>query len=134
MSSTLFKMWLAKTFITLISQLQRLIHFDYFWADINECVESVDHTNNPCDSNSICINTAGSFHCSCRKGYSGDGRKDGKGCIQRRLLPVIIIIGNIICQPQNKNQFFQVIFTLYILDFCNNKNLYIGMIDECQWN
>ncbi|KAH6801412.1 hypothetical protein C2S52_001876 [Perilla frutescens var. hirtella] len=60
--------------------------------DINECG---DPTMNPCDSNSICINTLGSVICSCRKGYDGDGRKDGSGCSQ---LPpsktkIIVLIG-----------------------------------------
>ncbi|KAK4392331.1 Wall-associated receptor kinase [Sesamum angolense] len=43
--------------------------------DINEC------ENNPCDEHGICINTPGSFNCSCKKGYFGDGTKDGRGCI-----------------------------------------------------
>ncbi|XP_073044528.1 wall-associated receptor kinase 2-like [Primulina eburnea] len=44
-------------------------------TDINEC----DST--PCDANGICTNTPGSFSCACKKGSSGDGRKDGHGCI-----------------------------------------------------
>ncbi|KAL0316418.1 UNVERIFIED_CONTAM: Wall-associated receptor kinase [Sesamum radiatum] len=43
--------------------------------DINEC------ENNPCDEHGICVNTPGSFNCSCKKGYFGDGTKDGRGCI-----------------------------------------------------
>ncbi|KAK4478443.1 hypothetical protein RD792_013918 [Penstemon davidsonii] len=43
-------------------------------TDINECV------NKPCDEHGICTNTPGSFHCSCKKGYRGDGIKDGRGC------------------------------------------------------
>ncbi|KAL8517231.1 hypothetical protein ACS0TY_015453 [Phlomoides rotata] len=44
-------------------------------TDIDECSNT---TLNNCDK--ICINTPGSFNCSCPKGHSGDGRKDGKGC------------------------------------------------------
>ncbi|KAI3929091.1 hypothetical protein MKW92_028504 [Papaver armeniacum] len=43
--------------------------------DLNECE---DQNNNPCDG--ICINTNGSYNCTCPTGSSGDGRKDGKGC------------------------------------------------------
>ena len=39
-------------------------------ADINECM--VDDSNN-CHENAQCINTAGSYSCSCNPGYTGDG-------------------------------------------------------------
>ncbi|KAG6384119.1 hypothetical protein SASPL_156085 [Salvia splendens] len=38
--------------------------------DIDECADSAP---NACVSNSICINVVGSYHCSCPKGYVGDG-------------------------------------------------------------
>ncbi|XP_059668018.1 putative wall-associated receptor kinase-like 16 [Cornus florida] len=44
--------------------------------DINECA---DPENNPC--NGTCLNTPGGFNCSCPHGYYGDGKKDGRGCI-----------------------------------------------------
>ncbi|PIN20961.1 Serine/threonine protein kinase [Handroanthus impetiginosus] len=44
--------------------------------DINECID-----NNPCHSLAICINTPGSFICACQKGYHGDGRRNGVGCL-----------------------------------------------------
>ncbi|KAI3995665.1 hypothetical protein MKX01_031438 [Papaver californicum] len=44
--------------------------------DMNECE---DENNNLCTS--ICTNTIGSYNCSCPDGISGDGRKDGSGCI-----------------------------------------------------
>ncbi|XP_057796937.1 wall-associated receptor kinase 1-like [Salvia miltiorrhiza] len=47
--------------------------------DIDECG---DDTTNPCESNSICINTPGSFLCECPKGFRGDGTKYGRGCIE----------------------------------------------------
>ncbi|KAI3908367.1 hypothetical protein MKX01_027389 [Papaver californicum] len=43
--------------------------------DVNECE---DQNNNPCEG--ICINTNGSFNCTCPAGSYGDGRKDGTGC------------------------------------------------------
>jgi len=37
--------------------------------DINECLTN----NGGCDVNAICINDPGSFNCSCKVGYSGNG-------------------------------------------------------------
>ena len=38
-------------------------------SDIDECTTDT-HT---CDENADCSNTVGSFTCSCRSGYSGNG-------------------------------------------------------------
>ena len=38
-------------------------------ADINECNEGTDD----CDMNADCNDTDGSFTCTCREGYSGNG-------------------------------------------------------------
>ncbi|XP_010673968.3 wall-associated receptor kinase-like 6 [Beta vulgaris subsp. vulgaris] len=48
-------------------------------TDINECKGS----SNPCSG--ICMNTPGSYKCHCPKGYRGDGRKDGTGCLDKSL-------------------------------------------------
>ncbi|KAK4478448.1 hypothetical protein RD792_013923 [Penstemon davidsonii] len=48
-------------------------------TDINEC------ESNPCDEHGICTNTHGSFNCSCKTGYRGDGR----GCAENSQFPVI---------------------------------------------
>ena len=37
--------------------------------DIDECLTD----NGGCNSNAICTNTPGSFNCTCKKGFSGDG-------------------------------------------------------------
>ncbi|KAI3992446.1 hypothetical protein MKX01_022537 [Papaver californicum] len=47
------------------------------YAHVNECE---DKNNNPC-SEGICTNTIGSYKCSYPEGKSGDGRKDGPGCV-----------------------------------------------------
>ena len=38
--------------------------------DINEC-SSNSHS---CDVNAVCSNTRGSYTCTCKAGYSGDGK------------------------------------------------------------
>jgi hypothetical protein len=38
------------------------------YTDINECLQG-----QACDQNADCDNTPGSFDCSCRSGYRGDG-------------------------------------------------------------
>lgn len=50
----------------------------YDFADIDEC-SSPDGSN--CSVNASCINTEGSFNCSCNKGFAGDGFNcSGKSC------------------------------------------------------
>ena len=45
------------------------LHFIYiFFSDINECL-----TADRCDENADCVNTNGSFICTCRDGFTGDG-------------------------------------------------------------
>ncbi|CAH9146899.1 unnamed protein product [Cuscuta epithymum] len=45
--------------------------------DIDECK---DPNENPCEK--ICTNTPpGSYTCSCPHGYTGDGKKNGQGCV-----------------------------------------------------
>ena len=39
-------------------------------SDIDEC----DTGTSSCDGNAECINTNGSYTCSCKPGYNGDGK------------------------------------------------------------
>ncbi|KAM7429728.1 hypothetical protein ABFA07_019447 [Porites harrisoni] len=46
-----------------------LAHCDMGTEDINECTAA----DQLCDTNANCINTQGSFYCSCATGFTGDG-------------------------------------------------------------
>lgn len=63
-----------------------------FLPDIDECA---DPKRNECTK--VCINTPGSYTCSCPKGYHGNGRRDenGDGCTPHddQLLIVKIAVG-----------------------------------------
>ena len=41
----------------------------HFVPDIDEC-----SSENECHVNATCTNTIGSYNCTCKKGYVGDGR------------------------------------------------------------
>ncbi|KNA10615.1 hypothetical protein SOVF_142450 [Spinacia oleracea] len=59
-------------------------------TDTNEC----KGLSNPCSR--ICVNTPGHYECHCPKGYQGDGKKDGSGCLEKSMqiiIPVGIGIG-----------------------------------------
>jgi len=54
------------------SQLLREIYLEFFLfvLDVDEC-SSNSHS---CDVNAVCSNTPGSHNCSCKAGFSGDGK------------------------------------------------------------
>ncbi|KAJ6709286.1 WALL-ASSOCIATED RECEPTOR KINASE-LIKE 21 [Salix koriyanagi] len=57
--------------------------------DIDECTDAT--VNHNCTHH--CTNLLGKYACSCPKGYHGDGRKNGDGCIHRRSLVIQIAVG-----------------------------------------
>ena len=42
----------------------------FFTTDIDECSAEP----NPCDENADCVNIDGSFSCTCKEGFTGDGK------------------------------------------------------------
>ena len=54
-----------------------LTKFNYR-SDIDEC----RFNSHNCSNNAICINTKGSFNCSCKPGYSGNGHSCAGGCLR----------------------------------------------------
>ena len=56
--------------------------------DIDECATNMT----VCDSRAICMNTIGSFTCTCQVGYISDGRTDcGEKCPEHPHLLVVSI-------------------------------------------
>ena len=55
--------------------------------DIDECL------SHPCDSNATCLNTIGSFTCTCIEGFTGDGSQcDGERLILLQINSVTLIL------------------------------------------
>ncbi|KAL9411843.1 hypothetical protein AB3S75_045444 [Citrus x aurantiifolia] len=58
--------------------------------DVNECE---DPSLNNCTRTHICDNIPGSYTCRCRKGFHGDGTKDGRGCIPNQNTALKVALG-----------------------------------------
>ena len=52
--------------------------FQHFLSDVDECQIS----SHNCSDNATCINTGGSFNCSCKPGYRGNGYNCSGRCLQ----------------------------------------------------
>ena len=48
-----------------------VFNFPSLGVDRDECQ---DPSTNDCDKNAICENNVGSFECSCKKGFTGNGK------------------------------------------------------------
>lgn len=58
----------------------------FITSDINECTSSIDD----CHKDAVCSNTDGAFTCSCKGGFSGDGRQCA-GAVSSYFLSIFII-------------------------------------------
>ena len=54
--------------ITVKCNLENIIYPNYHYLDLNACVTLAN-----CDVNADCADTNGSFTCTCREGYTGNG-------------------------------------------------------------
>ncbi len=66
-TNSMFMIWGLNPLLALYSSI--IIQFIIVLSDVDECTDS----SHNCDSNAVCNNTVGSFSCSCKAGYSGDG-------------------------------------------------------------
>ena len=65
-----FKPELSIRNVIRITSEKRDIHANIFYTiDINECASTSD-----CHAHAICMNTVGSYVCTCMEGYTGDGK------------------------------------------------------------
>ncbi|KAJ0086740.1 hypothetical protein Patl1_08222 [Pistacia atlantica] len=71
--------------------------------DIDECKDSSPH-----NCTHKCENKVGNYTCSCRKGYHGDGRKDGTSCTLDQFLVIKIALG----------EYIHSFFTVYLRRNC----------------
>lgn len=81
--------WLLGTKL-LLDLKMILIDFIFFIIDVNECLSN---THN-CHERAICINTIGSYNCSCEPGLAGDGIRHCNGNILYAFPFIIVHISN----------------------------------------
>ena len=57
-------------------------------ADINECIEGTSN----CSADAVCNNTKGSYNCTCKQGYYGDGNICCLGNISSALFSKLVFV------------------------------------------
>ena len=71
--------------------MRTIFKFSFFTADIDEC--SVDPSS--CDENADCTNSDGSYSCTCKQGFTGDGAV----CEGTYEFPEMVIMTSVGCIP-----------------------------------
>lgn len=51
-------------------QVNNIHKLNYMFSDIDECAGGAHN----CSVDALCNNTKGSYNCTCKPGYDGDGR------------------------------------------------------------
>ena len=61
------------TFLLKKTRSQVNQYHDFFPRVINSDIDECSADSSPCDSNADCTNRNGSYSCTCKQGFSGDG-------------------------------------------------------------
>ena len=62
-------------------------HFSYvIFSDVDECITET----HDCDTNALCTNNIGSYNCSCKSGFKGDGKSCQGMLVTKRPQNVIL--------------------------------------------
>ena len=105
----------------------------YFLSDIDECALNTDN----CNSNANCTNTDGTYNCTCKKGYLGDG----SNCTSKKIsfiLPEMLVQRKVIQQiitGHIPNRYLFVIFcsSFFLLDLYLFR-LKLKVMQQCNYN
>ena len=72
------------------------MHSFYYFADINECETGKHH----CDSHAFCNSTKGSYNCTCKPGYFGNGFNCTGNIVKKNLIAqTLTLYKNIFIHP-----------------------------------
>jgi hypothetical protein len=88
--------WLHKSYLQIYSLFISTVNLSLllFSIDIDECKST------PCDKNAACANTDGSFICTCKTGYSGDGFNcEGKHNFLCCLIMCLYVLNSVLWCP-----------------------------------
>ena len=96
-----FSRWCIHVFFFLYDNLV-FIYWCIFFSDseINECVRGL----HKCSSDAFCNNTKGSYNCTCKHGFTGNGREcRGRHWIQQQLCDEKMKLTSLNYQQRNRN-------------------------------
>lgn len=90
----------------------------FFFADIDECTSDPS----PCNENADCTNSDGSYSCTCKQGFTGNGTvcNGMRGCSGQNIS--FYIIPAVICLCQNQWNFTEIYLIISLIS---------SDIDEC---